>query len=134
MPDEPTGTDAQKMIHRLRRIIGLGQLLLNFRKGLFAEIVMDMPVHVISLIADGCHVELFLRKMLHGMPFEELDPLLICPSALLIIFVIAEQLIHDGEKLSVLPIDNIHANIEPVLPYKLFPAHFGLLRFYSRTR
>ncbi len=106
--DQPAGADSQEMVDRLRRIVCHSQLLFYFRKGLLAEGIVQPSMHVISFVADGCHIDLLLGKMLHGMALEEFDPLLICPFALLIVLIVGSQLIHDTEKLPMLPIDNLH--------------------------
>ena len=85
MPDQPAGADSQKMGNSIRGIIRPLQFLLQCRKRIVAKTGMDMLVYQDILVINGCHIFFFIRKMLHRMVLEELDPLLACPLAFFVL-------------------------------------------------
>lgn len=78
---------------------------------------MDAPVCLEARIADGSHVDFFLRKMLHRMVLEIFNSLLINPLTFLLLPIGRKQLIHNAEKFPVFPVNKLYPNIEPILPY-----------------
>jgi len=115
--DEPARAHAQKMIHRVGGVVRLLQLPLQHRQGVFPEFLVDVPVGLQPLVADGLHVRLFVLKMLHGVAFEVLHALLAGPLALLL--AIGKQPVDDLEQPLVLLVDGLHTDVKAVLPYQL---------------
>ena len=86
---QPAGADAQEMVHGLRRIPGPDQLLLQRGERVLPEALMDAAVPVKALVADGEHIGLLIRKVLHCVALEIFDSLLACPLAVLFFLLLA---------------------------------------------
>ena len=84
--NQPAGADAQKMVDSIRGIIRHYQFLLKRGKGVFAKALVNALMLRQFVIVDRCHVGLFIREMLHRMPFEKFNSLLACPLAVFFVF------------------------------------------------
>ena len=62
--------------------------------------------------------------MFHCMPFKIFNPLLAYPFAFFFVINIGKQLVHNAEKFLMFAVDNIDADIKPILPHKLILIHF----------
>lgn len=118
------------MVHRIRVVIRLLQLLLQHGQRILPEFLVDMPVRLQPFVADRRHIGLLVLKVLHGVAFEVFHALLARPAAFLL--SILKKPVDDFEKLLVLLVDGFHADIEAVLPNQLTvhknPSSFDIVK------
>ena len=119
MAHQPSGAHAQEMLHRLLGVVRPLQLLLQRREDVFTEILMDPPVLLQPLVADGCHIGLLVGEVLHRVALEVLDPLLAGPLVVLLLLFEVEELIDDPEKPLVLLVDGVHTDAVLLPPLEL---------------
>ena len=112
--DEPPRAHAQEMVHRIRVVIRLLQLLLQHGQRILPEFLVDMPVRLQPLVADGGHIGLLVLKMLRGVALEVFHALLARPAAFLL--PVLKKPVDDFEKPLVFLVDGLHADVETVLP------------------
>ena len=110
--DEPPGADPQEVLHRVRGVPGLLQLLLQGREGVGPEALVDAPVLLQTLVPDGLHVGLLIGEVLHGVALEKLDALLTGPLAVLLLLLEGEEAVDDLKEPLVLLVDGIDPNVE----------------------
>ena len=101
----------QKVFHRFRSVVTPLQFLFQGRKRMLPKSTVKELVLLQILVADGFHISLLVRKMVHRVFFERFDALLACPLAVLFLFLKGEQLVDDLKEPLVLLINHVYSYI-----------------------
>ena len=106
------------MLHRVRGVVAPLQLQLQGRQGVFPKVVVDAPVPLQALVADGGHILLLVGEVLHGVALEELYALLTGPLAVLLLLPEPVQLVDDFEEPLVLSVNGVNPDVVLLAPLK----------------
>ena len=104
------------MAHGVVRIASALQLLLQGREGVLPKALVNPPVLLQILIADGGHVLLFIRKMLDRVGLQILNALLTGALVFLLLLVKSEELVDYLKEPLMLFINYFNAHIVLILP------------------
>ena len=105
------------------------QFFFQSRQRHFPKVIMDALMHSKSRVINRNHILFFIFKMRKRMILKIFHCFLANPLAFLFLLPKIKQLIQNTEQFSMFLVNNIYANVIPVIPYQLISHRFSPLYF-----